>query len=118
MPEPVFSRILLKLSGEVLANKHGFGIDPERVLYLAKEIEPVYKSNVNIGLIIGAGNIFRGMEASAGGMDRVTGDYLGMLGTIIKALELKDALRRLNHEPGPLSAINAPQMPKPYICLF
>jgi len=55
MPEPVFSRILLKLSGEVLANKHGFGIDPEKVLYLAREIEPVYKSNVNIGLIIGAG---------------------------------------------------------------
>ena len=51
MPEPVFSRILLKLSGEVIANEHGFGIDPERVLYLAKEIEPVYKSNVNIGLI-------------------------------------------------------------------
>ena len=58
MPEPVFSRILLKLSGEVLANKHGFGIDPEKVLYLAREIEPVYKSNVNIGLIIGAGIFF------------------------------------------------------------
>ena len=58
MPEPVFSRILLKLSGEVLANEHGFGIDPERVLYLAREIEPVYKSNVNIGLIIGAGIFF------------------------------------------------------------
>ena len=75
MSEPAFSRILLKLSGEVLANKQGFGIDSEKVLYLAREIEPVYKAGLHIGLIIGAGNIFRGMEASAGGMDRVTGDY-------------------------------------------
>ena len=72
MSEPVFSRVLLKLSGEVLANKYGFGIDPEKVAYLAEQIEPIYKSNIDIGLIIGAGNIFRGMEAAAGGMDRVT----------------------------------------------
>ena len=115
MSEPVFSRILLKLSGEILANKEGFGIDPEKVLYLAKEIEPVYKAGLNIGLIIGAGNIFRGMEASAGGMDRVTGDYLGMLATIMNAIALQDALEKIGCETRTLSAINVTQIAEPYI---
>ena len=115
MSEPAFSRILLKLSGEVLANKQGFGIDSEKVLYLAKEIEPVYKAGLNIGLIIGAGNIFRGMEASAGGMDRVTGDYLGMLATIMNAIALQDALEKIGCETRALSAINVTQIAEPYI---
>ena len=115
MPEPVFSRILLKLSGEVLANNEGFGIDPSKVHYLAKEIEPVYKAGLNIGLIIGAGNIFRGMEASAGGMDRVTGDYLGMLATIMNAIALQDALEKIGCETRALSAINVTQIAEPYI---
>jgi len=115
MPEPAFSRILLKLSGEVLANKQGFGIDPEKVLYLAKEIEPVYKAGLNIGLIIGAGNIFRGIEASSGGMDRVTGDYLGMLATIMNAIALQDALEKIGCETRALSAINVTQIAEPYI---
>ena len=115
MSEPAFSQILLKLSGEVLANKQGFGIDPEKVLYLAKEIEPVYKAGLNIGLIIGAGNIFRGMEASAGGMDRVTGDYLGMLATIMNAIALQDALEKIGCETRALSAINVTQIAEPYI---
>ena len=115
MSEPAFSRILLKLSGEVLANSQGFGIDPEKVLYLAKEIEPVYKAGLNIGLIIGAGNIFRGIEASAGGMDRVTGDYLGMLATIMNAIALQDALEKIDCETRTLSAINVTQIAEPYI---
>ena len=115
MSEPTFSRILLKLSGEVLANKQGFGIDSEKVLYLAKEIEPIYKEGLNIGLIIGAGNIFRGMEASAGGMDRVTGDYLGMLATIMNAIALQDALEKIGCETRALSAINVTQIAEPYI---
>ena len=115
MSEPAFSQILLKLSGEVLANKQGFGIDPEKVHYLAKEIEPVYKAGLNIGLIIGAGNIFRGMEASAGGMDRVTGDYLGMLATIMNAIALQDALEKIGCETRALSAINVTQIAEPYI---
>ena len=115
MSDPAFSQILLKLSGEVLANKQGFGIDPEKVLYLAKEIEPVYKAGLNIGLIIGAGNIFRGMEASAGGMDRVTGDYLGMLATIMNAIALQDALEKIGCETRALSAINVTQIAEPYI---
>ena len=115
MSDPAFSRILLKLSGEVLANKQGFGIDPEKVLYLAREIEPVYKAGLNIGLIIGAGNIFRGMEASSGGMDRVTGDYLGMLATIMNAISLQDALEKIGCETRALSAINVTQIAEPYI---
>jgi len=115
MSEPVFSRVLLKLSGEVLANKYGFGIDPEKVAYLAKQIEPIYKSNIDIGLIIGAGNIFRGMEAAAGGMDRVTGDYLGMLATIMNAIALQDSLEKIGCQTRTLSAINITQIAEPYI---
>ena len=115
MSEHVFSRVLLKLSGEVLANKYGFGIDPEKVAYLAKQIEPIYKSNIDIGLIIGAGNIFRGMEAAAGGMDRVTGDYLGMLATIMNAIALQDSLEKIGCQTRTLSAINVTQIAEPYI---
>jgi len=115
MSEPVFSRVLLKLSGEVLANKYGFGIDPEKVEYLAEQIEPIYKSNIDIGLIIGAGNIFRGMEAAAGGMDRVTGDYLGMLATIMNAIALQDSLEKIGCQTRTLSAINITQIAEPYI---
>ena len=115
MPEPVFSRVLLKLSGEVLANKDGFGIDPEKVAYLAKQVKPVYDSNIDIGLIIGAGNIFRGMEAAAGGMDRVTGDYLGMLATIMNAIALQDSLEKIGCQTRALSAINVTQIAEPYI---
>ena len=115
MPEPVFSRVLLKLSGEVLANKYGFGIDPEKVAYLAEQIKPVYNSNIDIGLIIGAGNIFRGMEAAAGGMDRVTGDYLGMLATIMNAIAVQDSLEKIDCQTRALSAINITQIAEPYI---
>ena len=115
MPEPVFSRVLLKLSGEVLANKDGFGIDPEKVAYLAEQIKPVYNSNIDIGLIIGAGNIFRGMEAAAGGMDRVTGDYLGMLATIMNAIAVQDSLEKIDCQTRTLSAINITQIAEPYI---
>ena len=113
--KPELSRILLKLSGEVLANKDGFGIDPGKVVYLAKEIKPVYDSNVDIGLIIGAGNIFRGMQAAAGGMDRVTGDYLGMLATIMNAIALQDSLEKIGCQTRTLSAINVTQIAEPYI---
>ena len=115
MPGPVFDRVLLKLSGEVLANEYGFGIDSEKVSYLAEQIKPIYEANVDIGLIIGAGNIFRGMEAAAGGMDRVTGDYLGMLATIMNAIALQDSLEKIDCETRTLSAINVTQIAEPYI---
>ncbi len=115
MANPIYSRILLKLSGEVLAGKKGFGIDPEKAYYLANEVKSVYKLGIKIGLIIGAGNIFRGNQAAGKGMDRVTGDYLGMLATIMNAISIQDALEKINCETRTLSAINMPQIAEPYI---
>ena len=113
--KPELSRILLKLSGEVLANEDGFGIDTEKVAYLAQQIKPVHDSKVYIGLIIGAGNIFRGMEAATKGMERVTGDYLGMLATIMNAISLQDALENIGVPTRTLSAITVSQISEPYI---
>ena len=115
MAKPLYSRILLKLSGEILAGDKGFGIDPEKASYLANEVKSIYDLGTSIGLIIGAGNIFRGMDASSRGMDRVTGDYLGMLATIMNAISVQDALENINCETRTLSAINVSQIAEPYI---
>ena len=115
MAKPLYSRILLKLSGEILAGDKGFGIDPEKASYLANEVKSIYDLGTSIGLIIGAGNIFRGMDASSRGMDRVTGDYLGMLATIMNAISVQDALENMNCETRTLSAINVSQIAEPYI---
>ena len=115
MPGPAYRRILLKLSGEVLAGDQQFGIDPVMASRLASEIQSIHKLNVRIGLIIGAGNIFRGMEAATKGMDRVTGDYLGMLATIMNAISLQDALENVGVETRTLSAITVSQISEPYI---
>ena len=110
-----YKRILLKLSGEVLAGDQGFGIDPKKATQLAYEIKSVHEMNVSIGLIIGAGNIFRGIQAASKGMDRVTGDYLGMLSTIINAISLQDALENVGVETRTLSAITVNKIAEPYI---
>ena len=115
MAQPIYRRILLKLSGEVLAGQTGFGIDPKKASYLANEIKSVFELGVSIGLIIGAGNIFRGIQAAGKGMDRVTGDYLGMLATIMNAIAIQDALEKENCETRTLSAINVSQIAEPYI---
>ena len=115
MAKPLYSRILLKLSGEILAGDKGFGIDPEKASYLANEVKSIYDLGISIGLIIGAGNIFRGIDASSRGMDRVTGDYLGMLATIMNAISVQDALENINCETRTLSAINVSQIAEPYI---
>ena len=115
MPGPKYGRILLKLSGEVLAGKQEFGIDPLVASRLASEIKTIHELNVTIGLIIGAGNIFRGMEAATKGMDRVTGDYLGMLATIMNAISLQDALEKEGIETRTLSAIPVSQISEPFI---
>ena len=115
MKEPIYSRVLLKLSGEILAGEKGFGIDPGRASFLAKEIKSIHTLDVDIGLIIGAGNIFRGLQASDRGMDRVTGDYLGMLATIMNAISVQDALEQEGCETRTLSAINITQIAEPYI---
>ena len=110
-----YKRVLLKLSGEILAGEEGFGIDPSKASYLANEIKSIYDLKVSIGLIIGAGNIFRGMEAASRGMDRVTGDYLGMLATIMNAISVQDALEKVGCETRTLSAIDVKQISEPYI---
>ena len=115
MAKPKYSRILLKLSGEVLAGEKGFGIDPQKASYLANEVRSIHELGVGIGLIIGAGNIFRGIQAASKGMDRVTGDYLGMLATIMNAISVQDALEKVNCETRTLSAINITQIAEPYI---
>ena len=115
MSEPLYSRVLLKLSGEVLAGKQGFGIDPGKALYLAQQVKSIYDLGVKIGLIIGAGNIFRGIQAAGQGMDRVTGDYLGMLATIMNAIAVQDALEKEGCETRALSAISVAQIAEPYI---
>ena len=115
MKSPLYDRVLLKLSGEILAGKKKFGIDPKQAKYLANEISSIYRLGIGIGLIIGAGNIFRGMKASEQGMDRVTGDYLGMLATIMNAISLQDALEKNNCQTRTLSAINVSQISEPYI---
>jgi len=115
MPGTAYRRILLKLSGEVLAGNQEFGIDPAMASRLASEIQSIHKLNVKIVLIIGAGNIFRGMDAATKGMDRVTGDYLGMLATIMNAISLQDALENVGVETRTLSAITVSQISEPYI---
>ena len=115
MAEPLYRRVLLKLSGEVLAGEQDFGIDPVKANYLAEEVQSIRESGVQIGLIIGAGNIFRGMQAASKGMDRVTGDYLGMLATIMNAISVQDALEKVGCETRTLSAISVSQIAEPYI---
>jgi len=115
MAEPLYRRVLLKLSGEVLAGEQDFGIDPVKANYLAEEIQSIRESGVEVGLIIGAGNIFRGMQAASKGMDRVTGDYLGMLATIMNAISVQDALEKVGCETRTLSAISVSQIAEPYI---
>ena len=115
MAEPLYRRVLLKLSGEVLAGEQDFGIDPVKANYLAEEVQSIRESGVEVGLIIGAGNIFRGMQAASKGMDRVTGDYLGMLATIMNAISVQDALEKIGCETRTLSAISVSQIAEPYI---
>ena len=115
MSKPLYRRVLLKFSGEALAGDRGFGIDPKKALDLAHEIKSVHDLGVSIVLVIGAGNIFRGMEAAAKGMDRVTGDYLGMLAKVMNAISLQDALEHSGMETRTLSAIDIAQIAEPYI---
>ncbi len=100
-----YKRILLKLSGEALAGKQGFGIDPKVLDRMALEIGQLVGIGVQVGLVIGGGNLFRGQELSAAGLDRVTGDHMGMLATVMNALAMRDALERANIRTRVMSAI-------------
>jgi uridylate kinase len=108
-------RIMLKLSGEALMGPLDFGTDPERVQAIAKEIATLHQRGVEIAIVIGGGNIFRGIAASAGGMDRSTADYMGMLATVINALALQDALEKSGLQTRVLSAIEMRAVAEPYI---
>src|SRR5579862_1781093 len=110
-----YRRILLKLSGEVLAGEGSFGIDPARVAALAAEVAEVARMGVEIGLVVGGGNFFRGVAAAARNMDRVAADHMGMLATVINALALQDALEKKNVPTRVMTAIAIPQVAEPYI---
>jgi len=112
---PKYSRVLLKLSGEALMGDQGFGIDPQIVKRIASEIQEVHDLGVEIGVVIGGGNIFRGLAASAQGFDRVSADHMGMLATVVNALALQDALEKLEVHTRVQSAIEMRQVAEMYI---
>jgi uridylate kinase len=112
---PHYNRVLLKLSGEALMGSMGFGIDPEVVSTIATEIKDIHDLGVEIGIVIGGGNIFRGLAASAKGFDRVSADHMGMLGTVINALALQDALEQMDVHTRVQSAIEMRQVAEMFI---
>src|SRR5579885_2254940 len=111
----MYKRVLLKLSGEVLAGDGSFGIDGERVKALAAEVAEVARAGVQIGLVVGGGNFFRGVAAAAKQMDRVSADHMGMLATVINALALQDALEQQGVPTRVMTAIHMSQVAEPYI---
>jgi uridylate kinase len=112
---PAYRRILLKLSGEALAGSQGYGIDPLMIDRIASEVRDVAALGVQVAIVIGGGNIFRGVAASAGGMERATADYMGMLATVINALALQDGLEKVGLQTRVLSAIEMRAVAEPYI---
>jgi uridylate kinase len=112
---PVFHRVLLKLSGEALMGEQEYGIDPQRLSAIAEEIQGVRDTGVELAIVVGAGNVYRGLEAAAEGMDRATADYAGMLATLLNALALQDALEREGADTRVLSALEVSEVAEPYI---
>jgi uridylate kinase len=113
--DPVFQRILLKLSGESLMGSLDYGTDPERLAAVARQIARVRDLGVEVAIVVGAGNIYRGMKGAAAGMDRATADYMGMLATVLNALALQDALEREGVHTRVQSAITVSEVAEPYI---
>jgi uridylate kinase len=113
--EPAFRRILLKLSGEALMGRLEYGADPDRIRLIAAAIERVHDRGVEVAIVVGAGNIYRGMAATAEGMDRATADYMGMLATVLNALALQDALEKEGVHTRVQSAITISEVAEPYI---
>jgi len=115
MAQLKYKRVLLKLSGEVLGGSQGYGIDPQVITTIALEIKDVVASGVELALVIGGGNIFRGLAASSKGMDRASADYMGMLATMINALAMQDALEQVGVDTRVQSAIEMQAVAEPYI---
>src|SRR5437016_6020272 len=113
--KPRYQRVLLKLSGEALMGDQGFGVDPRMADRIAAEIQEIHSLGVNVAATVGGGNIIRGISISAAGMDRVSGDYMGMLATVINALALQNALERREVYTRVLSAIEMREVAEPYI---
>jgi len=113
--KPKYKRVLLKLSGEALMGEKGYGIDQKIVQFISKEIEDVSSFGVQLAVVIGGGNIFRGLEASSEGMERTTADYMGMLATVLNALALQNALEHRGIPTRVLSAIEMRELAEPYI---
>lgn len=115
MPKSKFKRILLKLSGEALMGSQSYGLDANVIDSISREIKTVYGLGVEVAVVIGGGNIFRGIAASANGMDRATADYMGMLATVMNALALQDALEKKGVYTRVMSAIEMKELAEPYI---
>lgn len=115
MAKPYYKRVLLKLSGEALAGDQGYGIDPLIITTIANEVKDVVACGVELALVIGGGNIFRGLAASSKGMDRASADYMGMLATMINSLAMQDALEKIGVDTRVQSAIAMQEVAEPYI---
>lgn len=115
MKKPAYKRVLLKLSGEALQGDLGYGVDPKVAASIAQQIKDVHELGIDLACVIGAGNIFRGLQASKGGMDRATADYVGMLATIINSMVLQDALEKIGVHTRVQSAIEVKELAEPYI---
>jgi uridylate kinase len=112
---PRYDRILLKLSGEALLGERAYGVDPAFCAFIARQVALVQSRGVQVGIVVGGGNIFRGLAASASGMDRATGDYIGMLATVMNGLALQDAIERAGVPTRVMSAIAMNEIAEPYI---
>ncbi len=115
MADPVFKRVLLKISGEALMGSLDYGTDPERIEQISRQIHATGERGVEMAVVVGAGNIYRGLAGAAAGMDRATADYMGMLATVLNALTLQDALERLGTYTRVMSAIAVTEVAEPYI---
>ena len=115
MPDATFQRVLLKLSGEAMVGEFSYGIDPAVVDQLAEQIKRVYDREIQVAIVIGGGNIWRGLAASSKGMDRATADYMGMVATVLNALALQDALEQRDVHTRVMTAIEMHEVAEPYI---
>ena len=115
MPKPKYKRVLLKLSGEALMGDQGFGISPEMLKYVATEVKSIFDLGVQIAIVVGGGNIFRGVAASSFGMERTPADHMGMLATVMNSLALQDALEKMDIPTRIQTAISMHEVAEPYI---
>jgi len=115
MKKPIYKRVLLKIGGESLSGEKGFGIDIKKINFISQQLAEIRELGVEIAIVIGGGNIFRGQEGSASGINRVSADYMGMLATIINALALQDSLEKLSIETRVQTAIEMKAIAEPYI---